>query len=239
MTSTEVHPSKTLFFGSDSENEEQKGAMQVEVEVSTTEPPINLPDSKKRLFFASSDDEEDVAPLDIDNVLQRRYNQVDEGGLHRSSSPRPRQSSIASTRSSSAPLKKRKVTPPTTNEAPSTTKVSHKPANDTRKSSSQSAAISKASESEPMYIGSLLVPNAWSTCKGRGWVKPGETIEMNRDNSEKLSSKEANSTKPVNATSGGQLKLTSMFKSKTNVQKPIKKGKEDNVIRFTNSRGFG
>lgn len=247
MTTPDVYPSKPCFFRSDSENEEEeKYSMQVDIPAqsaaldaeSATSPRAitvaEVSDSKKRLFFASSDDEEDSVDIDIDAILQRRANEARGSPDRQTSPPRPRASSIVSSvksRSSPAPVKKRKATPLTAKApVPSNTKTSNKPVNQTKKTDGKPTAMSKSLGFESMYVGSFLVPNAWSTCKGRGWVQAGETIEINRTDDVKYSNK---------TTNGGQLKLTSMFKVKGQTAKPIKKGKEDNLIRFTNSRGFG
>ncbi|GJJ09897.1 hypothetical protein Clacol_004121 [Clathrus columnatus] len=237
MTSTSVYFSKPLFFASDSENEEETKSMHVdppnEVEASNAEYATTV-DTKKRLFFASSDDDDDTTPPDIDTILERR---LKEAPSYLASSPRPRESSVTSIRSSSPVVKKRKITPPVKKLIPSNPSNYTRPANDTKKNTinSGSESISKVVGFEFMYVGSFLVPNAWSTCKGRGWVKSGETIEICRNDEE---NHKASSNKPVKAAATGQLKLTSMLKAKDKVPKPVKKGKEDNVIRFTNSRGF-
>ncbi|KAF8512694.1 SNF2 family N-terminal domain-containing protein [Gautieria morchelliformis] len=101
--------------------------------------------------------------------------------------------------------------------------------------------VSKSVDFKPAYIGSFLVPNAWSTCKGRGWVKAGEEISVRR-NDEEAPSGQSNPTKlkTHKKVTGKQLKLTSMMnvKEKGQAPKPLKKHKPDNVVRFTNSRGF-
>lgn len=246
MTTPAVFIMKPCFFNSDSENEEENYPMQTDAPTqsaildtnSATGPEavtvaeVSDIHSKKRLFLASSDDEEDNVDIDVDAILQRRADDVRDSP-DRHTSPRPRESSVVSSiksRSSPAPVKKQKVTPPTTKTpAPLSTKKSNKPITQTKKADGKPTAMSRSLGFESMYLGSFLVPNAWSTCKGRGWVQTGETIEINRTDDDKYSKKTAN---------GGQLKLTSMFKVKSQAAKPIKKGKEDNVVRFTNSRGF-
>ena len=234
MEMTEVSKAKPLFFASDSEEEGVQATMDV---VPLDETSIAVAEaSKKRLFFASSDDESDSRPANIDDIVKRRtQNALSSPSVVASSSPHFASYSVSSVCSTSPPQpKKRKVTPP-----------EMKKQQDPRQTAMSLNPVLESTGFEPPYIGSFLVPNAWSTCKGRGWVKAGEEICIRRNEGDaaSVSSIKSNSSKPKTdkKVSGKQLKLTSMMKVKDNgpVPKPIKRHKPDNVVRFTNSRGFG
>jgi DNA repair protein RAD5 len=49
-----------------------------------------------------------------------------------------------------------------------------------KKKTSKTAPEPVPSLSESTYLGSFLVPNAWSTCRGSGRVKAGEVIYIQR-----------------------------------------------------------
>lgn len=230
---TEVSSSKPLFFASDSEEEESPAhANGVPLnEASTLAKP-----TKKRLFFPSSDDENDSGPTGIDDIIKRRAQNASSSSSAFASSPLRLASPTISIRSSSSPVpKKRKVTPLGVKKQ---TEPMEAPIPlDSMKDS--------GTDFKPAYIGSFLVPNAWSTCKGRGWVKPGEEICIRRNEGEVASGSWAKSDptkgKAIKTVRGKQLKLTSMMKvkEKGTGTKPVKNQKPDNVVRFTNSRGFG
>lgn len=230
---TEVSNPKPLFFGSDSEEEEQ-ASMNIDSlnEAST----LAEGASKKRLFFPSSDDENDAQPIDVEDIVKRRAQ--DAGSISSAvvSSPPPRRAPAAPSVhcSSPPPPKKRKVTP-----------LGIEKKTRGQSESTPFPPMSNTTGFELAYIGSFLVPNAWSTCKGRGWVKAGEEISIRRNEEETttLSSTKASSTKAKagKKVPGKQLKLTSMMKVKDKGPAPKqgKANKPDNVVRFTNSRGFG
>ncbi|EGN93185.1 hypothetical protein SERLA73DRAFT_172337 [Serpula lacrymans var. lacrymans S7.3] len=95
---------------------------------------------------------------------------------------------------------------------------------------------------ECAYIGSFLVGNAWSTVKGKGYVKSGDKIRIERDEPDDGSSSRSNpgkgNKKEIQIKGKGkkkQISISTMFKS----QPPnFLKKKVDTVVRLTNSRGF-
>ena len=88
------------------------------------------------------------------------------------------------------------------------------------------------------YIGSFLVVNAWSTVKGKGYIKNGDEICVELDNVDEASSK-------IRLPSNGkgaqgkkkQLSIDTMFKA-AQQSKPAKK-KLSAVVHLTNKKGFG
>jgi len=223
---------KPLFFGSDTE-EEQDQAMEVD---KGNESRQTKDKSKKRLFLSDSEGETNTPAPEVRSTLKDcPINATSSSSVIRSSPRPPRELSITSLYSvSPPPVKKRKVTPPVVKKEPVVAKTApQKP----KPKPKAETPMSERTGFHNVYIGSLLVPNAWSTCKGRGWAKAGEEIFIRRAEEETSSSK--GSSKPMpKAASGKQMKLTSMFKANA-APKPVKKGKVDNVVRFTNSRGFG
>ncbi|KDQ63171.1 hypothetical protein JAAARDRAFT_119545 [Jaapia argillacea MUCL 33604] len=128
------------------------------------------------------------------------------------------------------PNKKRRLSPPPT-RAPA-------------------AAASSSSADPPFesaYIGSFLVGNAWSTVRGKGYVKSGDEIRVERDDMEEKSTfvKPSGSTKSTGKGKGTsangkdkrkkQMSLTTMLKPQP--AKAAKK-KVNDVVRLTNKSGF-
>lgn len=90
------------------------------------------------------------------------------------------------------------------------------------------------------YIGSFIVGNAWSTARGKGYIKPGDIIRIERDDpddSRSVLSVPAKGKKKALPDKGKakQLTLGAMLKS----QPPKTTKKADTVVRLTNGRGFG
>jgi DNA repair protein RAD5 len=92
----------------------------------------------------------------------------------------------------------------------------------------------------PTYLGEVLITNAWSNVSGKGYVKPNESIQIQRDEVTAPKPGPSKPTKSVNKKSGDgkkQLSLATMLKPQpTNI---FKKKKVDTIVRLVNSRGFG
>lgn len=106
------------------------------------------------------------------------------------------------------------------------------------------AALSHSAFSSA-YLGSFLVGNAWSTVKGKGYVKPGDEIKIERDSPQGSASSKANSSKggakakkPDGKDKGKtkQLSIATLMKPS---QPKVSKKKVDTVVRLTNNGGFG
>lgn len=101
--------------------------------------------------------------------------------------------------------------------------------------------VTSDGELNSTYLGSFLVGNAWSTVRGKGYVKPGDEIKVVRDRKTTTSTKaEASSKqKPKDAKSKGgkkQLSIATMLKPQS--AKPTKK-LENTVVRLTTKSGSG
>ncbi|KAH8102375.1 SNF2 family N-terminal domain-containing protein [Cristinia sonorae] len=104
--------------------------------------------------------------------------------------------------------------------------------------------LSPALPSRPatMYLGSFLVGNAWSTARGKGYVKAGDEIKVERDGLERAESQKSkvvarNTPKDNKPLKGGKKQLSIATMLKPQPTKPTKK-KQDLVVRLINKRGF-
>lgn len=93
---------------------------------------------------------------------------------------------------------------------------------------------------KPIYLGSF-VGNAWSTVRGKGYVKAGDQILVEREDQEDAPSfKEAQSKNKKGKTLGkGKTKQLSIATMMNVPQPRVSKKKVNTIVRLTNSRGFG
>ena len=84
------------------------------------------------------------------------------------------------------------------------------------------------------FLGSIVVANAWSTVKGKGYVKNGDPIlvEWDRLKQEEDPPRKSDKKKPK----GKQLTITALMKPR---QDNFKKKKQNDIVRLTNRGGFG
>ena len=94
----------------------------------------------------------------------------------------------------------------------------------------------------PAYLGEVLIPNAWSTISGRGYVKANDIIHVKRDHDEEStvrskskSSQNVNSKKKSDKKK--QVTLTSMIVAQH--QKVAKKKRLDTIVRLVTEDGVG
>ncbi|CAL1694577.1 unnamed protein product [Somion occarium] len=214
---------KPLFFP-DSDDE----GVQALPRTSSPEPSAYSSDSGPGLFFADSEDDEppiqaensiannEEIPMEVD--IKTKETVDGRASSVSSSSKLPGNSRVPSSRSSPAlgtegpPAKKRKLSP-------------------------DSAVDSK--ESKSAYLGSFLVGNAWSTVRGKGYIKSGDEIRVVRDGRRSLSSKEDDRKAKVkdNKTKGGKKQLSIATMLKPQPAKSTKK-LENTVVRLTKKAGF-
>ncbi|KIY50627.1 hypothetical protein FISHEDRAFT_39163 [Fistulina hepatica ATCC 64428] len=91
-------------------------------------------------------------------------------------------------------------------------------------------------DEKPRYLGEFIIPNAWSTCSGAGYINRGEAVRIYREEE----SEGTFQPDKKGASRKGSLKqttLTSMFKPHIPTQKQKKSA--DYIVRVANSRGFG
>jgi DNA repair protein RAD5 len=87
------------------------------------------------------------------------------------------------------------------------------------------------------FLGSIVVANAWSTIKGKGYIKNGDAIfvEWDRLKQEDQPPRKTDKKKPPQKR-GKQLTITALMKPR---QENFKKKKQNDVVRLTNRGGFG
>lgn len=83
------------------------------------------------------------------------------------------------------------------------------------------------------YLGSLVVGNAWSTVKGKGYTQSGDEVLVERDS---FDAGPSNRGKGKDRGQKKQLTLTAMMKSRP---PNFAKRKPATVVRLTNKAGFG
>jgi DNA repair protein RAD5 len=102
-------------------------------------------------------------------------------------------------------------------------------------------SASHVSQFQSAYIGTIIVTKAWSTVRGKGYIKPRDTILVERDELEDLDMKRNKAPAPSKASASSgkkQLSITSMFNPPPKKLSLAKKRK-DHIMRLSNSRGFG
>lgn len=87
------------------------------------------------------------------------------------------------------------------------------------------------------YLGSFLVPNAWSTTKGSGYIKPGDYICVEREQVQYAGQSSNQDSKQKGK--GRQVTLFTMLKPQGKSGASRKNKSEDTIVRLTNERGFG
>ncbi|KAH7915692.1 SNF2 family N-terminal domain-containing protein, partial [Hygrophoropsis aurantiaca] len=238
-------PAKGLFFaGSDDEDEQ----MDVTNTLPETQPAALLPATpmssarETKLFFADSDDES-IPAYQADKPTGSRQPSISKDGPDDSWSDVeipgfdevPRASSVSSVSS----IQSLRRSSPTPGDRASDERPAKK-----RRFSPPPKPVTAQTEFESAYLGSFLVGNAWSTVKGKGYIKPGEEIQIERDNPDDASSSKSGPSvantgkgkkKDIPDKKKKQLSLATMLKPLP--QKVVKK-KTDTVVRLTNKRGF-
>ncbi|KAF8557658.1 hypothetical protein OG21DRAFT_1482121 [Imleria badia] len=192
---------------------------------------------EKRLFFPDSDDE-DIPTFEdplrsIPGMTPLATGGTDDSGSDfelPSIEEVPRASSVSSmssmiSRDSSPPLPLPLPLPP------QTTIIRSSPPPTKRRRLSLSSQPKPAIKSDGTHLGTFLVPNAWSTVKGKGYIKPGDEVRIERDSPEDTSASGTTSVKGKKK----QLTLKAMLKSQP--AKNVKR-KVDTIVRLTNNGGF-
>lgn len=106
-------------------------------------------------------------------------------------------------------------------------------------SSTKKRRISPASGFRPTYIGEFVIPNAWSNVSGKGYVKLGDKIRIERDRPEDKATV-ASTSKGGKPKELKQMNLFSMMKpSQAPKQTSSKNKKEDTIVRLLNTQGAG
>ncbi|KAJ3978119.1 DNA repair protein RAD5 [Lentinula raphanica] len=96
----------------------------------------------------------------------------------------------------------------------------------------------------PVYIGEFLVPHAWSSISGSGYVKTDDIINIERDidhskQSEKKNSKEKAKAGTKQNQKGAQKQMSLASMLKTQPPKAQKKKSADTIVRLVTKNGIG
>ncbi|TFK70420.1 hypothetical protein BDN72DRAFT_838861 [Pluteus cervinus] len=216
-------PPPGLFFAGSDDDEPAPVEASQKVEVQ------NVP--RQGLFLPDSDDDEErVFPKDFkgkgapiedgqesdlpDFEELPRASSPSSAGDHvsiSSSSPPPQPVDLFSSNKGAGPSKKRKLSP--------------------------EISLSTPQATESMYIGEVLVTNAFSNVSGKGYIKPNEVVQVKREDQDDqgTSSTPSNPAPPPKKTK--QLTLRAMMPTRP-AKASNKKTKVDTIVRLYNSRGF-
>ncbi|KAG9316777.1 putative DNA repair protein RAD5 [Chiua virens] len=180
---------------------------------------------EKRLFLPDSDDETiptfECLPNSIVGMTPLATAAGDDSDLELPSVEEVPHASSISSMSSPASRNSSPLPEVTTRSSPPPTK---------KRRLSFSAESSKAIvQSDSTYLGTLLVPNAWSTVKGRGYINPGDEIKIERECPDDAGA--------AAQAKGGKKQLTLKAMLKPQPAKNAKR-KTDTIVRLTNEGGF-
>ncbi|KAF8831949.1 hypothetical protein HHX47_DHR1000904 [Lentinula edodes] len=240
MTDSDEPPA--LFFaGSDDEEAE----MAVEsTELKATESSISSQVEHRQLFLPTdSDDEEEDIPI----IPQKRgsspdihHEDIDEMDLDTIDIPRATSvsaSSMSEYISISSDSEEEAVTRPMKNK-----KQVSPPAKKRRLSPSFALPSPTDIIQFPIYVGEFLVPNAWSSISGSGYVTTNDNVRIERDvdyskTSEVSKKRKGKGKEKANEKNGGKKQVS--IKSMINAQ-PVKapnKRTTDTIVRLVTTRG--
>ena len=95
-----------------------------------------------------------------------------------------------------------------------------------------------AKEFLPIYLGEVVITNAWSNVSGKGYVKPNETVVVKREEQD-LPQAGTSKPKPTVIQSGKKKQISIATMLKPQPVKSTKKKKKDTIVRLVNNKGFG
>ncbi|KAG8923261.1 DNA helicase rad5 [Tulasnella sp. 418] len=94
-----------------------------------------------------------------------------------------------------------------------------------------------------MYLGELVLDDAWATCSGKGLTYAGDSLVIHRDmrtsDRGRGSSSKPSAKSMAKKPAGKQMKLTSMFKEAPKPVKTTKRDADDYIVRLSNKKGQG
>ena len=90
----------------------------------------------------------------------------------------------------------------------------------------------------PIYLGEVVISNAWSNVSGKGYVKLNEIIVVKREEQD-LPQAGTSKPKPTTVQSGKKKQISIATMLKPQPVKSTKKKKKDNIVRLVNNEGFG
>jgi hypothetical protein len=189
--------------------------------------PVILTDNEMELDFPLADDGDGITSLTYESQNAHAQNDSEPPPSHIPPSPMPscRHSPISSVSSSPPPSKRRRTSPSTLAQGKMLQQASK---DDYAKERDHPSVKTLSESSHEDYLGEFIV-EAWATTsdtKTTTHIHAGHRIVISRNESE-------SSIRPDQG-KGTQMKLAFEPKSKTK-----RKSKENNIVRFVNSKGSG
>jgi DNA repair protein RAD5 len=94
-----------------------------------------------------------------------------------------------------------------------------------------------ATEFLPIYLGEVVISNAWSNVSGKGYVKQNETVVVQREEQDLPQAGTSKAKPTVQSGKKKQISIATMLKPQP--AKSTKKKKKDNIVRLVNNKGSG
>lgn len=217
------------------ENTPVPAPLPVHVESTSPESPSRPPavSTKTPLFFDDSDDDLALSDKNRAQLLSPQGNLVEtEVDLNLPVSEPHRASSVSSTNSE-------RVHIPSSSRASS---VSMDGPPSKKRKFDQKSPEQSTTPFTTAFLGSFLVARAWSTVRGKGYTKIGDSVLVERDNLDDDPPRKNAGAKAKNPketkTKGGKRQISIATMLKPPPLKFVKK-KKDTVVRLTNMAGFG
>ncbi|KAI0095220.1 SNF2 family N-terminal domain-containing protein [Irpex rosettiformis] len=239
---------ETSFFAGYEDETELENTEELirEAQQSEAEEPSDSPapsrQSSEPLFLPESDEEDESGDVSmiVDKVSERSKTVADSEDVIEILESKPRSQPGTDKRARSLS----KVTSVSRKASPSDPVVMEpmvqRPAKKPRLSLEYTEELSD-SPFESAFLGAFIVGNAWCTVKGKGYIKPGDEICIERDEPftptpARAEAKKVNGKKGTK-TKGGkkQISIATMFKPPPT--KFVKK-KQEAIVRITNRGGF-
>lgn len=98
--------------------------------------------------------------------------------------------------------------------------------------------LNHATEFLPIYLGEVVISNAWSNVSGKGYIKQNETVIVQREEQD-LPQAGTSKPKPTTVQSGKKKQISIATMLKPQPAKSTKKKKKDNIVRLVNNKGSG
>ena len=95
-----------------------------------------------------------------------------------------------------------------------------------------------ATEFSPIYLGEVIISNAWSNVSGKGYVKQNEAVIVKREEQD-LPQAGTSKPKPTAVQSGNKKQISIATMLKPQPAKSTKKKKKDHIVRLVNNNGSG
>lgn len=226
---TEADDAPSLFFaGSDDED--------TAMVIDTDEPKAESSTvAEKRLFLPAESDDDDVPMIPQKRGSSPDVHNDDLEPMDTVEMPRARSVSASSMSEYIS------ISSDSDEEAgPSSKKKGQKPPPTKKRRLSPSVATPDTIK-QPIYIGEFVIPNAWSTMAGSGYVKINDVVRIEReeDNSKKDTKGKQKDGNTKTNSGKKQMSLASMLKAQPAKASKSSKKKVDTIVRLVTTRDIG